>query len=1678
MSTKTLFPSATHINDRYFFHTKRSTKHKSNQTSPLLTKRYKFSSTTQADPIYSSSTQQIGQRSHSSDSNRYYFSSDSTMKYSPLTFTYLPTGSYFEPRSMKLVEEATTILTSDTPYLFSNTTESDRYPSTTSTFIKTDDKWPYRRQPSQKMTNNMRTFARHTTSLSPERQQAIPRTDTVTSTNGSLSILRRSPTGKSTSVHFQPVSTVRSYLTEARERLSGKRHLPLPESFDKSVDRLVSSVNKKYRSQQPSNVHSSSATSSFSYISQYYAKEEEILNECSLETDHEQQRLYSNSNTNRAHTQIMKNLNKSLLDRTYQDDKSRFKHVEHNSRRHLRSYESQALRRELNYNLIRSFSTSYLDDLRSEDIRYRQTRRRSSAYTYEDIQDIYSPSVLETFKTKASVDRERHIRRQKSIPPEQLSPVSSSGYSPIMTGSCNDNMDTQIGSFEIDQRSYISISQTPGNVRLDVDVFYEIMQESFRGVDAFIAGHVSRASQYTKHKSAKSQSKIPDNDSDIDIKSNSSFWSDEDEGLQTEDNHQRKTIPHQRKLSRYLSAVNRSLLDRPSDLIADFYLSQLNRNMQDSVRHVEIIARDKAYKNEIIDGVRAQLNRSLSAEHLFHVRKEHLRYKQPFHAPTSFTTEDVADIYKPSILENYKRKIAIELERRRRERPAQQASGMSSTSTHISNTHLNNNIVRASHPPIIEYRHGNPARSDIPIVQTKEIVMGRARRTLTNDGDEIITHHVSTTLPPAIYSDCRKPPPSPSRKRKIRIIATIHDHREEPMVTDVDSQELIDKKRSCIRQHERNDGEMNDAVSMSKQVINSHLLTTVPQRPPAKIYTNNQPTKPVEVCQANVVEPDDHHLSMVSINQTVAVQQTQSLRIPVHDYRHATMLTSPQHPLSLADQSCDEQLTQFNVQQPEYEHGSLLRTQNEQIAKIQQDIPIFEVLRNSHPSIPVANNVNEIQSNNEHSLYTPHVNEQPTVLHSSQVQQLEQTGENNVDEQSIEFLDESIKIDEQLPEVEKTTVQMEYSYVASIIQLPINHSILPASLVGDLLPSAEIQHATEVTDDNYYLRPCEVVQENVRMPIITDNTDWRGEQVEIIPDESLLFTSQHAQYTYSEPIEYAQVQINRVGQNITILDHEEQVKTLTDHSTLVQRQQQVALQINDAPILEKLPQSKTIVTLNYANHNQRKRVTSQDDEDAPSTSSFNEIEAYLNDFEETLNHEQHLPLINQISLSHDTSMVARHHERPTRSLPLDWFQPTGHPHDEQLVEQTTVINDLDTLPHEGTLHRQQIEVKCANINILTDTDAYYGEEKSSNSTLVDAQNNTHIPDILSHHSLTHEIFDKDNDSITCVLNNTVINPQPAENILPSSSVTTTTLLSQSSPPPTSSSTAPPPPGVPIVYFLDALAVESNQANNPMKNFLLTIGFGQNDTNEITNTVSVGDQLSRPTWVNRSTPDKISTLSTIIHQDGQPIQQALQETKLHYAIESQIEDDDIAFVIPPHRLEFGHDLSENVQKPLCALFELPHLHLPIINEIYVYRMSFHHDFPLFHPPDILPHVLVAKTHDDHMLLPIDCRRTQPMILSSAKTLDLLDLEQDIEVFTKTLDVPSYIEHCHIQPLHPFPETCYAEITQPEILGKHETKFLLNIKQDEVKLNRELCLRSSLHAFCFPDYPTNPHASASL
>ena len=369
-------------------------------------------------------------------------------------------------------------------------------------------------------------------------------------------------------------------------------------------------------------------------------------------------------------------------------------------------------------------------------------------------------------------------------------------------------------------------------------------------------------------------------------------------------------------------------------------------------------------------------------------------------------------------------------------------------------------------------------------------------------------------------------------------------------------------------------------------------------------------------------------------------------------------------------------------------------------------------------------------------------------------------------------------------------------------------------------------------------------------------------------------------------------------------------------------------------------------------------------------------------------------------------------QKKNRSLPFEWFKPKILSYDEQLVEQWTVETNLDTIQQEGTLHRLPHDIKTA----------------LECSTSID----NHITDVDTHNSPTSDYetdsVDKDNDTAV------IISVTPVTHILPSSSITNTT-SSQT----LTSNTAP---NVPIVYFLDALAIEEKQKNNLAKEFLLTIGFGQ--MHEITNIVSLGDQPLRPTWINRSPDNNIEILPTSIHHEKENFSSSI-EQKLHFATENQIEEDDTALIIHPHHLQYGHNLGDNIQGPLSSFFEPPYLHLPIINEIYVYRMSFHHEFPLFHPPDIFPHLLVSKTEENDIHLPSEYQINQSEILSFPHIHDLSDNEEEPQIISYKLDQPSYIEHYHVQPLHPFPETCYAQINQPEILIKNDVKSEVKIYQ---------------------------------
>ena len=314
----------------------------------------------------------------------------------------------------------------------------------------------------------------HTGTLHSKHHRSTgARVDTLTSTYDSSSDAKRAAaSSKANKAQFSrpPLSpTPRSYLNQARDRLAVRQRDLSPESFDKSVDRLISSTHKKYRTQPQPN--GSTSSSSLNYISQYYATKEEPTLDGPLDSggdDDDQQKFYYSTNTNRTHKEIMKNLNKSLIDRNYPLDENRRKYLQQNVRRYLRFIENQSLQRELNDDLIRCFSSAYLDDLRREDIRHVQTRIQKRSYTYEDIQDIHMSSILDAYKMKTAIDRERYPRltvsfdgqRQSSIATSQLSPMSSSAFSPVMIASLHDHADVQSGGFETDRRSLTSVGQS------------------------------------------------------------------------------------------------------------------------------------------------------------------------------------------------------------------------------------------------------------------------------------------------------------------------------------------------------------------------------------------------------------------------------------------------------------------------------------------------------------------------------------------------------------------------------------------------------------------------------------------------------------------------------------------------------------------------------------------------------------------------------------------------------------------------------------------------------------------------------------------------------------------------------------------------------------------------------------------------------------------------------------------------------------------------------------------------------------------------------------------------------------------------------------------------------------------------------------------------------------------
>ena len=373
------------------------------------------------------------------------------------------------------------------------------------------------------------------------------------------------------------------------------------------------------------------------------------------------------------------------------------------------------------------------------------------------------------------------------------------------------------------------------------------------------------------------------------------------------------------------------------------------------------------------------------------------------------------------------------------------------------------------------------------------------------------------------------------------------------------------------------------------------------------------------------------------------------------------------------------------------------------------------------------------------------------------------------------------------------------------------------------------------------------------------------------------------------------------------------------------------------------------------------------------TSSLLDMESFLNRFEDSLEPEQHLPLVDQVSLSYTTSLrsvqddtqraIERYEaEHPffSRSLPLEWIQPSVLPHDEQLMEQWIVEKNLDSI-------QQQVELstntECASaIAIATDACAtgerFEEEEKSTSPETYEQQNHLVVSAVLvSHCSPTSDYetdsLDKDNEmtSTTASIEGDVVAPTT-----PSTAMTTPfeTVLT-----------------VPVEYLMETLNVEPEEHYLHAKDLLLSIGFGE---------------------------------------------------ELHCAYESELEHPDHPLMFSPH-----HE-----RELLDIFFEPAPFRVPVVNEISIYQISLHHDYPTFAPSNSL----LPLIHTDESLATHQYHSDGQNILSIGQMHEPSDTEEHLETFSPGDESPSSIDRLHIQSSSPFSETFVAQIHSPPTIIEHE------------------------------------------
>lgn len=575
---------------------------------------------------------------------------------------------------------------------------------------------------------------------------------------------------------------------------------------------------------------------------------------------------------------ILKTINKSLLLNDLSGIDLNMLKLNDSVRKTLKKIERSTIERDLNLDLVRSFSFGHLADLRRADLKYmnllrencadnntRQrdlsvpnssfetTRRLRHYYTAEDIADLHMPRQFETYKIKTAIEKDKLTAMQQCVQQQKQHQSPKKKFYPVRMPVQHifDNRQSRVIPIEHENAAYqrsMIISQQPTvppsqhqqchqprpiaiyhspsptrqmtnnsqRQRRDDSFFKDIIQDRLSEMDQRIANEIRGVSiSSSAAKLRKSPNKQYGSMTSSDMAADQRHQQNEDEDrtdrdqdsieLSDSSNSLNEIVPMEEdyddlnindeemknfeNYGHYAQAGNQrrvggramnnlASLENPSQLVSDFYISNMNYAMRYSVEYMQQMSKDMRRRRlneekmiqEHQEEMKKAKNRSLSVDRLYAIRKEHIRYangaqhqnlnvhqhRHPHHSNhhvntcrpqnnannISFTTDDIQDLYMPSAIENYKRKIAVELERRRRcelhsacpihgarketrQQPAEQVvlddldlfmmkkSGNQSHSRVIRQSSMNQAIK--TYQPIIHHKPGCPVHKNVQL---------------------------------------------------------------------------------------------------------------------------------------------------------------------------------------------------------------------------------------------------------------------------------------------------------------------------------------------------------------------------------------------------------------------------------------------------------------------------------------------------------------------------------------------------------------------------------------------------------------------------------------------------------------------------------------------------------------------------------------------------------------------------------------------------------------------------------------------------------------------------------------------------------------------------------------------------------------------------------------------------